>query len=312
MKLEKYQLIEKDLEHWLNLFLEEKKISHSKNTIIAYEQRINKFIEYSYLERVNNNDEKLSIRDINRYFMLGFVNYLKDNNIKSTSTIKTYIDTLKSFFMYITENNEDAFDLTYAFKKISVKVEQKIKPSFSVDEVKKIENALIEALNKDLIFSKYRNYLMLFILLKTGMRGFEVINLKRNDLIEEGKYYKLKIKGKGNKERVNFLKKEEFKKFFENYFSKLLTQNLNTDFLFPNNNGKSISRFTLYNFNTRFLSKLLIKKTGLHIYRHTFARMMVAKKENLATISQWLGHSDISITHKYYARANEEDLKNLI
>jgi len=40
--------------------------------------------------------------------------------------------------------------------------------------------------------------------------------------------------------------------------------------------------------------------------------MMVAKKENLATISQWLGHSDISITHKYYARASEEDLKNMI
>jgi len=32
---------------------------------------------------------------------------------------------------------------------------------------------------------------------------------------------------------------------------------------------------------------------------------MVAKKENLATISQWLGHLDISITHRYYARASE-------
>jgi integrase/recombinase XerD len=230
--------------------------------------------------------------------------------VASSFSIRSYIDTLKSFFMYITENNEDAFDLTSAFRKISIKTEHKVKNAFTFDEMERIEKALKDELNKILIFSKYRNYLMLFFLLKTGMRGFELINLKTDDIMLEGDLYKIKIKGKGNKERVNFIRADEVKTYLDKYIA--LRLDIPGNYLFPNKKGVPISRFTLYTFNTRFLNRLHINKTGLHIYRHSFARKMVAKKENLATISQWLGHSDITITHNYYARASEEDLKNMI
>jgi len=98
---------------------------------------------------------------------------------------------------------------------------------------------------------------MLFVLLKTGMRGFELINLKMEDVSIEGDLFKIKIKGKGNKERINFLRKDEIGEYFERYFSK---RDIDSEYLFPNKDGKPLSRFILYDFNTRFLAKLLIKK----------------------------------------------------
>jgi len=308
MKLEKYGIIDKDLEEWKEVFLSEKKLTITESSVQTYRNRIDRFIEFSYLERVVE-EQNLTIKDINRYFILGFINYLKDEIAPKSSTIKAYIDTLKVFFMYITENNEDAFDLTTSFKKLNLKTEHKIKPAFNSVEVQRIETAIKDKLSSNIIFSKYRNYLMLYFLLKTGMRGFEVINLKLDDISIEGNFYRIKIKGKGGKERINYIKYNELSTFFNKYMSKRL---IKSDFLFPNKNGNKISRFTLYTFNKRFLEKLYINKSGLHIYRHTFARQMVAKKENLATISQWLGHSDVSITYRYYARAGEEDLKNMI
>jgi integrase/recombinase XerD len=306
MKLEKVGIIDKDLKEWKKVFLKEKRLTSSKLTIENYDKRLEKFIKFTYLESIEN---KISLKDIDRYFILGFIGYLKEENKNiSDFTIKTYLDTLKSFFSYISDNNDENYNFSHIFKKINFRVEHKIKTSFTIDEVKKIENALKENLNKDLIFSKYRNYLMLYFLLKTGMRSFEVINLKNEDIVLEDNFYKIKIKGKGNKERINFIKADEINPYIEKY----LTKKIESEYFFPSKNKKPISRFTLYKFNQRFLKKLGINKTGLHIYRHTFARLMVAKKENLATISEWLGHFDIMITHKYYARSNEENLKNMI
>jgi integrase/recombinase XerD len=317
MQFEKTGFIEVDLKIWENYFLLEKKLSHSPNTIKAYRNRIDKFIEFCYLERVNSNDEKFSIKDIDRNLINRFLGYLKEEYYIHTkkqisnNTLKTYKDTLHSFFMFISENNDDAVDLTIHLRKIKIKTEIKIKNTFTFDEYERIERALKEKLSEDLIFAKYRNYLMLYILFKTGMRTFEVINLKKENLIKEGEHYRIKILGKGGKERINFIKVDEIKEYFDKYFSKMDDELMMSEYLFPNKEGSAISRFTLYDFNVRFLKKLHIYKFGLHLYRHSFARRMVSKGVNLAIISQWLGHSDISITHKYYARANEEDLKSI-
>ena len=53
------------------------------------------------------------------------------------------------------------------------------------------------------------------------------------------------------------------------------------------------------------MKKALINKSGVHILRHTFARTLVNKNINLVTISELLGHSDITITAKTYAKSNE-------
>jgi site-specific recombinase XerD len=57
-----------------------------------------------------------------------------------------------------------------------------------------------------------------------------------------------------------------------------------------------MSRVGLYNVITNKIKKAKIAKSGVHILRHTFARNLVSKNVNLKTISELLGHADITLT----------------
>ena len=310
MKLEKFKIIEKDLEYWKNLFLKEKSLSFSSNSLKTYKKVLDEFIEYAYLERINN-DTSLSIKNINRYFILGFLGELKERGL-STGTQKTYLDIIKSFLKYITENNEEAIDFIDKLK-INVKNTIKIKEAFSETEINKIKRELKNILkNTKIPFQKYRNYLMLLLLAETGMRANEVITIQKNGIyFENDKIITIEILGKGNKERKNYLNREEFEEYFINYKKIKEKRSIASNYYFPKQNGDKITYLALWKFNKNFLKKLGIQKSGLHLYRHTFARQKVSEGVNLSIISQWLGHSDIKTTYNFYAKASEKDLKNI-
>jgi len=61
MKLNLYPEIEKNIEYWQELFINNKKSqTNSKHTINTYNRVLEEFKEFSYLERVNEN-EKLNL-----------------------------------------------------------------------------------------------------------------------------------------------------------------------------------------------------------------------------------------------------------
>ena len=66
-----------------------------------------------------------------------------------------------------------------------------------------------------------------------------------------------------------------------------------------------MSRVGLYSVISNKMKKAGINKKGVHILRHTFARDLVSKNINLQTISELLGHANIMLTVKVYARSNE-------
>jgi len=53
----------------------------------------------------------------------------------------------------------------------------------------------------------------------------------------------------------------------------------------------------------------LIEALGPHMLRHTFARLYLLNGGDLATLSQLLGHSDVSVTVRFYARFADEELR---
>jgi site-specific recombinase XerD len=66
-----------------------------------------------------------------------------------------------------------------------------------------------------------------------------------------------------------------------------------------------MSRIGLYNMISNKMKKARIYKSGVHILRHTFARNLVSKNINLSTISELLGHADITLTARTYAKSDE-------
>ncbi len=76
-------------------------------------------------------------------------------------------------------------------------------------------------------------------------------------------------------------------------------------FVTKTNKQKPMSRVGLYNVISNKMKKANINKKGVHILRHTFARRLVAKNINLVTIFELLGHADITLTARTYAKSNE-------
>ena len=147
----------------------------------------------------------------------------------------------------------------------------------------------------------------------TGIRISELINLKWTDISEysdenQGIVYVLLIKGKGNKERYTYIAYDIILKNIEY----LKDKSAHSTYIFLTTHGNICNRSMLYEGVDNLLSKAGIKKSGLHIFRHTFARTLVDKDVNLSTIKDLLGHSNITITAQFYAKSNENAKRNAL
>jgi len=281
------------IDKYTNMFINEKKVlNSSKNTINTYLYILNSFYEY-----ILEIDTLESISDLDKEVVLNFLTYTT-NHSNSTQILKLAV--LKSFFTFVDEHEQLKGVLEHRFKKLTIKKEQKEVEALSEEEVTR----LLEVLKyKTKSFNKIRDALLIKIILFTGIRASECLSIKLEDIsvIEEGSVYKIKISGKGSKERYVYITVERIQSELEYLVEQAYIQN----YIAITNRGNLLTRVGLYNMISNKMKKALIKKRGVHILRHTFARDLVKKNINLSTISELLGHADITLTAKTYARSDE-------
>jgi site-specific recombinase XerD len=167
--------------------------------------------------------------------------------------------------------------------------------------VKDIENYLEpEKINTLLACAKsysFRDYLMLRILWRTGMRVSELLSIRPRDLEPHNQVVNI-IKAKGNKQRRVMLDPETFV-MLSKYV--LETNNLEDQYIFP------LSSVWVWK---------LVKKYGNmvdvdihpHTLRHSFAIHLVRSGLDLRRVQQLLGHSDLNTT-QVYLQFKDEDLR---
>jgi len=276
-------------------------LNFSGNTKNLYFRIIDEFKEFLICE---NSDEIVKVLDLNKFLILQFLQNLKNRNFSQT-TLSLYLKVIKRFFKFISENNESGIDLLYPIEKVTIKENKKEIITFTKDEIERIKSYILDFLDKSKNYERYKNALCLAFIAFTGIRANECINIKEEDIDIEKDYVKVKIKGKGNKERFVYLDE-----VFIDYIEKLKRiKPVKSPYLFSKKDGSKISYKTLLNFNKRILNKVHIfnkDKQGLHIYRHTLASMLVEDNINLETIKDILGHSSILTTSKYYAKTSEK------
>ena len=155
-----------------------------------------------------------------------------------------------------------------------------------------------------------RNRAIFELLLATGARIGEVVNIKCNDVnLSEGE---IKVLGKGNKERIVYLN-EHTKEALENYINgaRLILNTKKIDYLFLNHlGGKLTDR------GVRVIIDNIIKKSSLnlkvtpHTFRHSFATMLLNEGCDLKSVQELLGHVNLSTT-SIYTHVTNEQIKNV-
>ncbi len=312
MVLEKGDLL-KDYQRWLKSYFRNAKHREvSKNSLILYKRIFSKLEEYI---KEQSDAEKMS--EINKDFILSFLEYLEEESKIdefSTKTKTLYISVLKSFFIYISDNNNEFYTYEKEFKGIMPKKAHKNKKVsyLSEEDVSK----LLEYLHKNLNINKHYSYihsLGIKLMLFSGLRVSEVLSLTLDNIRvselknseNEKDFYEIHLLDTKSKEEQVALIKINLIASEMAYFRDI---NSNDEFIFKaKNSQKTINRSNFYVSVTAIMKKLKIRGRGLHIFRHTCAMQLFRKTGNLLVLKETLRHSDIKTT-MIYAHAEKKDI----
>ena len=285
------------------------------------EDLLRKFILYlKYEKKYSDFTIKNYERDID-YFLL-FLNDSKINHIKnvnyqtirkylinlhnheySKNTIAIYISSLRTFFKYL--YNENIITNNPTILVSNPKLDKKLPTFLYTNDLEKLLSMPNTEDNLGI-----RDCLILELLYSTGIRVSELINIKITDINFSDK--RIKIKGKGNKERY-VLYGNICEQKLENYLKKSYSfLNIKkTNYLILNKNGDKIT--------PRFIEMLIKKYQKLagisinvtpHTLRHTFATHLLDGGADLKTVQELMGHESLSST-QVYTHVTSERLRNV-
>lgn len=251
-----------------------------------------------------------SMKEIDEELLSDFL--ATETSSLSDATKKNHRIALLSFFSYIDKQNENEDGSSYLFKielknwgGLSGKSGTKLPSFMNKDEI----DRFLDAIEK-FEFSEntgYRNRLIIKIIIYTGVRVSEVLNLKIKDIFNENDVYMLQIRGKGNKPRVVMIKKHIIEYDLENWLD---TRISDTDLLVCNQKGDRLTQAYV----SRIVENILIsagirkEKNGAHMLRHSFATLLYQKHHDLILVQEALGHSDIN-TSRIYTHFDKERLR---
>jgi integrase/recombinase XerD len=251
-----------------------------------------------------------SMKEIDEELLSDFL--ATETSSLSDATKKNHRIALLSFFSYIDKQNENEDGSSYLFKielknwgGLSGKSGTKLPSFMNKDEI----DRFLDAIEK-FEFSEntgYRNRLIIKIIIYTGVRVSEVLNLKIKDIFNENDVYMLQIRGKGNKPRVVMIKKHIIEYDLKNWLD---TKISDTDLLVCNQKGDRLTQAYV----SRIVENILInagirkEKNGAHMLRHSFATLLYQKHHDLILVQEALGHSDIN-TSRIYTHFDKERLR---
>lgn len=143
-----------------------------------------------------------------------------------------------------------------------------------------------------------RNIAVLELLFATGMRVSELCSLKSENLNLPNRH--IRIYGKGSKERIITISNPDVLAALHKYKMAFSEQIESTGYLFVNRLKRRLSEQSV-----RFMINKLALKAQVqqhltpHMFRHSFATLLLEEDVDIRYIQQILGHSSITTTQIY-------------
>lgn len=242
--------------------------------------------------------------------------YLVSISPLKPKSIKRKIATIKALFNYL--EFDDKIEVN-PFRKIRIKIKDphSLRVVMDIQEIKKIFKSAYEKKQCNIDTTTYshfeclRNIVVFELLFSTGARVSEIAELQKNCInLETGL---ILIKGKGDKERIvqicNIETLSILKTYF-NYYEEKISQN--GGWFLINRNYKKISDQSIRNIVHRMVKNAgVIKHITPHIFRHTFATLLLEKNVDIKYIQSLLGHSSITTT-QIYTHINQNHQREIL
>ncbi len=331
---------------WIGRFLRYKCTSLSnsqvkdQNKVFECLNELNQACSSSQLEKVCKKARSAGLLGINTYALplLKFYEYAQKLSLKSLKSIdevmlaeflsiytgglslatkKNYRIALLGLFSYIDKQNQDENEKSYIYnitlKNISgvnQSTGNKLPTHLNNEELEKF----LEGIDKIEMSAKVRarNRLLIKIIVFTGMRSNEALQLKIKDFTLENGCYTILIKGKGDKYRAVMLKAFHIESLLKEWLTERELYPVKSDLLFCNQKGMALTQAYLYKQVERIINfaGLRREKNGAHMLRHSFATLLYQKRHDLILVQEALGHASLN-TSRIYTHFDKQRLEEV-
>ena len=273
----------------------------SQSTIESYTRILKKFDEYIKTnttdKRSLENTQKLQLIDIEWWISSEIEKW------KSVRTCNWYLICIRNFLKYA----ERRYEKVINYKEIILMKECKKKvEALTESDVDKLLQYMKTDESKDRL-TKTRDYIILSILIFTGLRVSELCNIKISDVKKE-----LQVVGKNHTLRLVYLFQEHLS-LIKYYLNMRELKDIDSNYLFcshsNNTKGKQLSRNSVEKIiRDAWIKAWISEPVWPHKLRHTFATNLLRRWWNIFYIKELLGHTSILTTQNYLSATNN-DLK---
>lgn len=250
-----------------------------EGTINHYRQSYTQFYKYF--------DAQMPVEDFTSEMYKQYVVYLRStlqNDVSINSYLRDLITTLH-FLM-----NEG---YVVPFKMQAIKVDRTNVETYSDEELR----ILLQKPNiKKCSFIEYQSWVMTNFLFSTGVRQRSLMNIKSKDIDFDNNVVYVNV----TKNRKPLLVPiNQTMAHILTEFLKYRKPKSKDDYLFCNAYGDQLVKSTCYHMLSEYNKRRGVDTTGIHRYRHTFARQWILNGGNVVSLSRLLGHSSLQITQNY-------------
>ena len=144
-------------------------------------------------------------------------------------------------------------------------------------------------------FANYRTWVIICLLLSTGMRQNSLINLRVKDIdFDNGVIY---VRITKNRKPLIVPLNGDILRILAEYLKYRKADE--DEWLFCNSYGEKLTKSTCYHGIFDYCKARGSEHTGVHRFRHTFAKKWIVMGGSVVSLQKILGHSSLAITENY-------------
>lgn len=241
----------------------------------------------SYMQFYKHIDPEMPLKDFNAKVYDGYVRYLLDkldNDVSVNSYLRDLITTLR----FLMEEGH-----VRPFKMKSIKVDKQAVDTYTDEE---LQILLKKPDTRSCRYVEYQCWVMTNLLFSTGIRQRSMMNLIIRDVDLDNQM--LNVRVTKNRKPLLIPLNGTMCGILREYFTHREAKN-DDDLLFTNVYGQPLQRSTCYGMLYAYNKGRGVQTTGIHRYRHTFAKQWILSGGNVVALSRMLGHSNLNITQNY-------------
>jgi integrase/recombinase XerC len=270
----------------------------SSSTIVNYLADLRTFLRWGEVEF----GPEFTLIRVHQEHIRMYRYHLTEQLRRASSTTNRHLMALRKFFAFAQETGEAPVNPTGGVALVQNDGQAASQP-LSEKDTEKLLQAAGSGSRAGLV---RRDVAILQLMLHTGLRVSEIVELRREDMVFDNPGLRLRVRnGLDEKERYLPLCNDVCKAL--NKYLDMRPQTNATDHFFLNQQGHAVSDRTVQRIISDSAKSAGLKGISAQSLRRTFALQLLEETNDLELVSQRLGHQNSAITAQYLAVHDNQD-----